>query len=112
MIPTDDIIYAVKISPTGSARLCAAAGIDPPDWEDQEWAEIDVQRQTQSLTGRKLVEIISEDDIVSRRPFRCTVCGEPFTIEQFDRLPHLHREPGEPRPFDSVDPIHEACLPA
>jgi hypothetical protein len=112
MIPTDDTVYAIKISPTGAARLCAAAGIAPPDWEDREWAEIDVQRETQSLAGRKLDEIISEDDIVSRRPFRCTICGEPFTIDQFDRLRRLHRERGKPRPFDSVDPIHEACSPA
>jgi hypothetical protein len=74
MIPTDDTIYAIKISPAGSASLCAAAVVAPPDWGDREWL-IDIQRQTRSLTGRELDEKISEDDIVSRRLFRCAVCG-------------------------------------
>jgi hypothetical protein len=46
----DDIVYAIRISPHGAALMCAAAGITPPEWEDREWAEVDVQRQTRSLT--------------------------------------------------------------
>ena len=74
-------------------------------------AEIDARRQTRSLAGRELDEIISEDDIVNRRPCRCTVCGGTFTVEQFDRLRRLHSESGKPGPFDCVDPVHETCTP-
>jgi hypothetical protein len=71
MSPTDDdIVYAIKISPHGAALMCGAAGITPPEWEDRDWAESDVQRQARSLTKRPLDELITEVDIVSRRPFR------------------------------------------
>src|SRR5580692_12855551 len=109
MTQPGDVVYAIKISPAGTARLCAAAGTTPPVWEDREWAEIDLQRQAQSLTKRHLDELIGEDDIVSRRPFRCSVCGGTFTVQQFDQLRRLNREKGKPRPFDSGDPIHDEC---
>lgn len=59
MTATDDVAYAIKISAAGAARMCADAGIQPPEWQDREWAEIDVRRQTQSLTGSSLDEVIS-----------------------------------------------------
>jgi hypothetical protein len=98
MTPTDDVVFAIRISPEGAARMCSAAGITPPDWEDREWAEIDAQRQSQSLAGRDLGEIISEGEIVSRRPFRCTVCGDTFTTKQFDDLRRISRKRNGVRP--------------
>src|ERR1700676_1300140 len=110
MSSTDDgIVHAIKISPHGGALLCAAAGIAPPEGENREGAGVDVQRQAQSLTKQPLDEIISEDDIVSRRPFRCAVCGGTFTVRQFDLLRRLSRGSGKSRPFDSGDPIHDGC---
>ena len=109
MTPTEDIAYAIKINPHGSALMCAAAGIVPPEYEDREWAELDIQDQCRSLTGRPLDEVIAQDDIVSRRPFRCAVCGDTFTTDEFRRLRRLSRENGLPRPFDSGETFHEGC---
>jgi hypothetical protein len=81
----------------------------PRGYEDKEWAEPDVDAQTKSLTGRYLSEVIGNADIVSRRPYLCAVCAGPFTIEQFHQLRRLSRQAGLPRPFDSVEPVHEGC---
>ena len=109
MSSTDGIVCAIRISPHGAEQLCIAAGITPPKWEDREWADIDVQRQVQSLTRRPLHEIVSDDDILSRRPYRCAICDGTFTVRQFDHLQKLSRRSGTPRPFDSGHPIHEEC---
>jgi hypothetical protein len=105
----DDVMHAIRISAHGWALLCAAAGIAPPKYEGREWAEPDVQDQTQSLTGRPLSSIIAEGDIISRRPYRCASCGGTFTIEEFHRLRDLARRADALRPFDSVEPVHESC---
>ena len=109
MAPSDDLAYAIKISPSGSDRICAAAGIEPPEWQDREWAEIDVRRQLRSLASRSLEDVITDADIASRRTYRCAVCAGTFTIQQFDDVRRRSRERHEPRPFETSEPIHVDC---
>jgi hypothetical protein len=104
-VASDEIVYAIGISAHGAALLCSAAGISPPEWEDREWAEPMVRSQTLGLTKRSLEEIIAEDDILSRRPIVCSLCGGSFTVDQYDRLGRMHRD----RRYETVGLVHEGC---
>jgi hypothetical protein len=105
----DDLAYAIKISPHGAVLLCSAAGIEPPKWEDREWVEPIVQSQSWGLATRNLYEIISEDEIISRRPIRCAVCGGTFSIDEFMRLRDLSRRHRLPDPHETIQITHEKC---
>jgi hypothetical protein len=111
VVAADDIAYATRISRTGSQRLCAAAGIEPPEWEDREFPEPDTREQTRQLTGLDFDDLIKDQDILSRRPYLCAVCGGTFTVGQFRRVKWLARRNGEPDPFGTEDgaQTHEAC---
>ncbi len=106
----DDLAYAIKISPHGAALLCSAASIDPPSWEDREWAEPVVQSQSRGLTGKSLYEIITEDEIVSRRPLLCVKCGETITAAQFMEMRSLSKREGLPDPGETLVATHQECV--
>jgi hypothetical protein len=105
----DDVAYATKISPEGTRRLCEAAGITQSKWEDREFPEPDTREQTRQLTGRDLDELITERDIVSRRPYICASCGRTFTVAEYFRIKGLARRGHRPNPFGSGDEVHESC---
>jgi len=65
--------------------------------------------QTWSLTGLDVDDLVTEADILSRRPSLCTVCGGTFTVEQFRRVRHRTRVTGEPNPFVSDRQTQEVC---
>ena len=111
MVATDDIAYATRISRAGTQRLCAAAGIEPPEWEDREFPEPDTREQTRQLTGLDFNDLIKDQDILSRRPYLCAICGGTFTVRQFQRVGWLAGRNGRPNPFRTPDEAqtHEAC---
>jgi hypothetical protein len=105
----DRIAHATKITPEGSRRLCEAAGITPPQWEDREWPEDEMRQQTKSLTGRDFDDIISERDILSRRPYLCASCGGTFTVDEYFRIQLSTNLNDKDNPFESNSAIHESC---
>ena len=110
VMASDDLAYAIKISPHGAALLCSAAGIDPPVWEDREWAEPLVQSQSWGLTRKSLYEIITDDDIVSRRPLLCARCGETITAAQFMEMRSQSKRKGLPDPGATLVATHQECV--
>ena len=68
-----------------------------------------LRNQTRQLKGKHLEEIITEDDVLSRRPYRCGICGGTFTSEEFKRLPGEARRSGLPDPFLADAPVHRGC---
>ena len=105
----DRIAYAMKITPEGSRRLCEAAGITPPQWEDREWPKHQTRRQTKSLTGRDFDDIISERDILTRRPYLCASCDGTFSVDEYDRIHLSTKLNDKENPFESHIAIHESC---
>ena len=107
-----DAVQAIVISPKGAERLCAAAGLDPPAWERMQTPEPVLREQTRQLTGQQLEDIITEEDVLSRRPYLCGVCGGTFTTDEFSRLRHDARQNGLPDPFATDRPVHGSCSAA
>jgi hypothetical protein len=104
-----DAVQAISISPKGTERLCGAAGLPTPPWIRGETPEPVLQNQTRQLTGRSLEDIITADDILSRRPYRCAICGGTFTSVEFSRLRHEARRNGLVDPFSTEAPAHGRC---
>jgi hypothetical protein len=109
-VGSDDLAYAIKISPEGWVLLCSAAGIEPPEWKDREWPEPMVQSQTWGLARKNLFEVISEEHIMSRRPLLCPECGGTFEADQFMRLRRSNLEKGLPDPNETLELAHEVCI--
>jgi hypothetical protein len=112
MTPTRDgenTAYAIKITREAQVRLCEAAGINPPEWEDRAWPEHEMRAQTLSLTERDFDEILSGNDIVSRQPYKCTSCGEQFTIDEFNRIQRWADANHTDNPIEANAAIHESC---
>ena len=107
---SDNIAYATRISPEGQERLCRTAGIEPPEWEDQEFPEPDTREQTRQLTGRDFDDLIEDADDLSRRPYLCSVCGGTFTIDEYQKIKGMARRNHEPNPFLSREASHEDCV--
>ncbi len=100
--------YATKITPEAQRRLCEATGITPPEWKDREFPEHEL-RQQKTLTGRNLEDILSDGDILSRRPYVCFVCRGSFTVAEYWRI-QLWAEMNEAaNPFESNAAMHESC---
>lgn len=106
----DGLANAIKISSEGSVLLCSAAGLDPQEWEDREWAVPMVQSQTWGLARRNLFEVISEQHIISRRPILCPACGGTFSADEFMRLRRSNLRSGLPDPHETLELTHENCL--
>jgi hypothetical protein len=53
--------------------------------------------------------IVSPDEVISRRPYRCAICGGIFITQQFDKVRTMSGERHEARPFETAQPIHEGC---
>jgi hypothetical protein len=104
-----DAVQAISIGPKGAERLCAATGLPTPPWEQRETPEPVLQNQTRQLTGKSLEDIITEDDVLSRRPYRCGICGGTFTTEEFNALRGEARRSGLPDPFMADAPVHRRC---
>jgi hypothetical protein len=104
-----DAVQAISLGPKEAERLCAAAGLPTPRWTRRETPEPVLQNQTRQLTGKSLEDIITEDDVLSRRPYRCGICGGTFTTEEFNRLRHDARRSGRPDPFMADAPMHRGC---
>ena len=109
MVIADHIAYATRISREGQERLCVAAGIDAPQWEDREFPEPDTREQTRQLTGRDFDDLITDQDILGRRPYLCAICRGTFTVDEYQRVKGLARRGGRPNPFGTGDETHEAC---
>ena len=104
-----DAVQAISLGPKGTERLCSAAGLPTPPWIRRETPEPVVQNQTRQLTGRSLEDIITADDILSRRPYRCAICGGTFTSVEFSRLRDEARRNGLVDPFSTEAPVHGRC---
>ena len=104
-----DVVQAISISPKGTERLCGAAGLPTPPWKRRETPEPVLQNQTHQLTGKSLEDIVTEDDVLSRRPYRCAICGGTFTFVEFTRLRHEARRNGVGDPFSTDAPVHGSC---
>lgn len=99
---------AIKITREAHIRLCEAAGINPPEWQDRFWPEHEMRAQTLSLTKRDLDGILFEDDI-SRRPYLCTSCGGNFTVDEYVRIEIWAEVNHNVNPFETNSAIHEGC---
>jgi hypothetical protein len=101
--------YAIKITHESRRRLCEAAGITPPEWEDREFPEHELRQQTKSLTGHNLEDVLSEKDILSRRPYACASCGGAFTVDEYWRIQTSAEMNEGANPFESNAALHESC---
>ncbi len=104
-----NIAYATKVSPEGQKRLCRAAGITPPEWEDREFPEPDTREQTRQLTGLDFDDLVTDEDILSRHPYTCVICGGTFTVDQYWAVKYLARRNHSPNPFEKGEQCHESC---
>jgi hypothetical protein len=109
MLNGDNTAYAITITRAAQVRLCDAAGINPPEWEDRAWPEHEMRAQTKSLTRRDLDEILHAEDVVSRRPYLCSSCGGTFTVDEYVRIEMWADVNDRVNPFESNVAIHEAC---
>ena len=64
---------------------------------------------TRQLTGQNFDDLITENDVLSRRPYLCRVCGRTFTIDEFNRTRHDARVNGLLDPFAANAPVHRDC---
>jgi hypothetical protein len=101
--------YAIKITREAQVRLCEAAGINPPEWKDRAWPEHEMRAQSLSLAGRDFDDIVSDRDVVSRHPYRCSSCGDAFTIDEFRRIQRWADANHMEDPFEANAAMHEAC---
>lgn len=105
----DHTACAIKITREAQIRLCEAAGIGPPKWEDRSWPEHELRAQTLSLTQHDLDEILFEEDVVSRRPYLCTSCGGNFTVDEYVDIQMWAEVNHKVNPFEADTAIHGAC---
>ena len=106
---SDDVACAIRLNAEAQLRLRKAAGISLVDIYEDEFPEPDTRHQTRSLTDLEFDDLVKEGEIISRRPYRCTVCGGTFTIDQYHRIQHQARIIGEPNPFTAGRAVHEEC---
>ena len=106
----DNIAYAITVGPEGQKRLAAAAGMAPRTWDDREFSEPEAREQARRLTGRDFDDIITEGDILTRRPYRCAVCDGCFTIDQYWKVRKIFRQNGQANPFRSGAETHHNCV--
>lgn len=105
----ENTAYAIKITREAQLRLCEAAGVNPPEWEDRVWPEHEMRAQTMSLTERDFDEILFDKDIVSREPYLCSSCGGKFTVDEYHRIQMWADANHKENPFEANAAIHEAC---
>ena len=106
---TDDIAYAIRLTPEGEARLAMAARAQLSQWSVLEWAEPFLREACLQLTRRRLEEVISPDDVISRRPFLCAKCGGTFTVAEYESIKGAAGRRGTPDPFWSGKAMHRRC---
>ena len=109
VVTDDNVASAIRISHDGQQRMRHVAGIWNTEWEDQEFPESDTRRQASRLVGRELDDLITEADVVSRRPYVCASCGGTFTVSEYFKVKGNARRNNQPSPFGSGSEAHEAC---
>jgi hypothetical protein len=110
LVVTENIACAITIGPEGQKRLTAAAGMAPRKWEDREFSEPEAREQARRLTGQDFDDIITEDDILTRRLYRCAVCDGCFTTDQYWEVRNIFRQNGQANPFRSGAETHLNCV--
>ena len=105
------VTYAVRISPEAQTRLRAAARV-PEDigYQDVEQPLHQLREQTRQLTGLELEDLVKPSEVVSRRPYICRVCGQGFTISEFNETNWNTRVDGDPSPFELGEQVHLRCV--
>ena len=113
MPTSDDVAYAIKISPAGISRMCAVAGTvpPPPEW-DREVPEPITKRQSQQLTGRARPLTKSSAKRILAQQTAVSLCGlwpqRPLS-EQYLKVWGSAKWSHPPDPFDTGEGRHEGC---
>lgn len=106
------VVYAVKLSPEAQERLRGAAGFhQDPGYQDLETPEPELRQITRRFTGLEFDDLVQSSEITSRRPYRCVICDEPFSITDYNETRLAARIAGEPHPFQAGQQAHVGCQP-
>ena len=106
-----DVACAIRLTPAGEARLAAAAGTQLSEWNALEWGEPFLREACRQLTGQALEEVITEGDVISRRPFLCAKCGGTFTVAEYESIKGAAGRRRTPDPFWVDEARHRHCAP-
>lgn len=109
---TNDIVHAVTVNRAAQRRLCEAAKISPiPDWRNEGTPEPDLREMTRQLAGRDFDDLVKPQEVLSRTPYICVVCGDTFTSDEFRQTRHAARTVRLANPFTTGHQTHIRCTP-
>lgn len=108
----ESVVYALKLSPEAQERLRAAAGFHQDHgYQDMETPEPELRRITRRFTGQEFDDLVQSSEITSRRPYGCVICGEAFSLTDYNETRLAARIAGEPHPFQAGRQTHVGCQP-
>jgi hypothetical protein len=106
----ESVVHGVIISEVAERRLRAAARIhEDLGYQGTETPEHELHEMTRQLTGLEFEDLVPPTEILGRRPYRCIVCGEPFSLVEYNETRMAAREAHEPHPFFAGRQQHVRC---
>jgi hypothetical protein len=105
----ESVVYAVSLSPEAKRRLRAAANLHGDPDDQGKTPEHELHNMTRQLTGQSFDDLVQPSEIVSRRPYLCVICGQPFSLAEFNETRRAAKAPREAHPFLDGIQTHARC---